>query len=83
MVGDKASPICQEWGIVSFPKFLLFSPKYEWNEEYDKGRLKELGKEKDQLGDDIAEWVKTQARCFVVVVASCVPSLPSPVPCNQ
>jgi hypothetical protein len=28
---DKASPICQEWGIQSFPKFLLFSPHYEWS----------------------------------------------------
>ena len=109
---DKASPICQEWGIQSFPKFLLFSPHYEWSgvllllpspllraamrmcacvrwwgvycavarsdalpptcrspawlwlwtEEYPKVRLKELGKSKEELGDDITVWVQAQVR---------------------
>ena len=55
---DKASPICNEWGIQSFPKFLLFSPMYRWSEEYPKARLKELGKSKDELGSDITIWVR-------------------------
>ena len=45
-------------GIKSFPKFLLYSPLYEWSEEYPKDRLKELGKPKDAMGEDIVEWVR-------------------------
>jgi hypothetical protein len=40
---DKASSLCSAQGIKSFPKFLLYSPRYEWSEEYPKDRLKELG----------------------------------------
>ena len=49
---------CPGAGIKSFPKFLLYSPLYEWSEEYPKDRLKELGKPKDAMGEDIVEWVR-------------------------
>ena len=55
---DKAHTLCSKLGIKSFPKFLLFSPRFEWSEEYPKDRLKELGKPKDAMGDDIVEWVR-------------------------
>lgn len=55
---DKSHKLCEAQGIKSFPKFLLFSPRYEWSEEYPKDRLKELGKPKDAMGDDIVEWVR-------------------------
>jgi hypothetical protein len=40
---DKQSELCGRFGIQSFPKFLLFGARVEWNEEYPKQRLKELG----------------------------------------
>jgi hypothetical protein len=55
---DKAHELCSAQGIKSFPKFLLYSPRYEWSEEYPKDRLKELGKPKDAMGEDIVEWVR-------------------------
>ena len=62
---DKAHQLCNAQGIKSFPKFLLYSPKYEWSEEYPKGRLKELGKSKDEMGEDIVEWVRLVLPPFV------------------
>ena len=62
---DKAHTLCSKLGIKSFPKFLLFSPRFEWSEEYPKDRLKELGKPKDAMGDDIVEWVRLMLPPFV------------------
>jgi hypothetical protein len=37
-------------------------PRALWTEEYPKARLKELGKSKEELGDDITVWVRAQVR---------------------
>ena len=62
---DKAHELCNAQGIKSFPKFLLYSARYEWSEEYPKDRLKELGKPKDAMGEDIVEWVREVLPPFI------------------
>lgn len=65
------------FGIQSFPKFLLFNPRYEWSEEYPKQRLKELGKSKEEMGDDIVEWATAFLPLFEQPEAVRYSTLPS------